>query len=77
LFLAEAVGGHILWALNPRHLDELEGWLGADLRERALDAPGASMIERLPRWLKAASARAPALRAIRRMRAAALEAGIE
>ena len=76
LFLSEPVGGHILWALNPRHLDALEAWLRAGLRERPLDAPRTSMIERLPQWLKAASARGPALRAIERMRAAASEAGI-
>ena len=76
LFLSEPVGGHTLWALNPRHLDELEGWLRADLRERPLDAPQTSMIERLPHWLKVASARGSALRAIERMRAAAAEAGI-
>jgi hypothetical protein len=76
LFLSEPVGGHTLWALNPRHLDELEAWLRADLRERALDSPHSSMIERLPQWLKLASARGPALRAIERMRATAAEAGI-
>lgn len=76
LFLSEPVGGHTLWALNPRHLDELEAWLRADLRERPLDAPHTSMIERLPQWLKVASARGPALRAIGRMRSTAAEAGI-
>lgn len=76
LFLAEPVGGHTLWALNPRHLGELEAWLRAGLRERPVGIGHATMIERLPRWLKVASARGPALRAIARMRAAALEAGI-
>jgi hypothetical protein len=76
LFLSASVGAHTLWALNPRHLDELEAWLRADLRERPLGAPHTSMIERLPNWLKAASARGPALRAIGRMRSAAAEAGI-
>lgn len=76
LFLSEPVGGHMLWPLNPRHLDELETWLETDLRERPLDAPHTSMMERLPQWLKGASARGPALRAIGRMRSAAAEAGI-
>ena len=76
MFLAEPVGSHTLWALNPRHLDEIEAWLRADLRERSLEATWSTMVERLPRWLKLRSAREPALRAVERMRTRALEAGI-
>lgn len=76
LFLSEPVGSHTLWAVNLLHLDLLDKWLRADLRERALAVSHSTMIERLPRWLKLASAREPALRAVERMRAAAAEAGI-
>jgi hypothetical protein len=66
---ANCCGDHVLWAYNTEHLDLLEAYLVARLRERG-DVPGSmSMVERLPAWLKSAKHRDEALRTIRRLRA--------
>jgi hypothetical protein len=65
---ADCCGGHVLWAYNAEHLNLLEAYLTARLRERG-DYPGTmSLVERLPAWLKSAKHRDEALRAIRRLR---------
>jgi len=65
---ADCCGAHVLWAYNGEHLDLLEAYLAARLRERG-DYPGSmSMVERLPAWLKSAKHRDEALRTIRRLR---------
>ena len=55
-----------MWAYNVRHLDLLEAYVAAKLRERGEPVPGApmSLVERLPAWLKAAKNRAEVLRTI-------------
>jgi hypothetical protein len=60
----------ILFACNEAHLDALEAYVLADLRERRRDEFGWSMssMARLPRWAKSAKNRAEVLRAIARMR---------
>jgi hypothetical protein len=62
--------GHVLWAYNVRHLDLLEAYVAAKLRERGELVPWAptSLVERLPTWLKTAKNRAEVLRTIRRLR---------
>lgn len=66
---ARCAGGHLLWAYGVRHLELLEAYVGAHLRERRLTPGSASMATRLPRWMTAAGNRAEVLRALARLRA--------
>ncbi|MER7338599.1 hypothetical protein ABT403_12175 [Streptomyces sp. NPDC000075] len=70
LWLQASCCGNVLWAYNLRHLDLLEAYVRAKLRERGELAPGApmSLVERLPSWLKAARNRTEILRTIKRLR---------
>ncbi|MFD4246830.1 hypothetical protein ACFWP3_35365 [Streptomyces sp. NPDC058525] len=70
LWLQASCCGHVLWAYNVRHLDLLEAYVAAKLRERGELVPAAptSLVERLPTWLKAAKNRTEVLRTIRRLR---------
>ncbi|GHE27500.1 hypothetical protein GCM10018781_80120 [Kitasatospora indigofera] len=70
LWLRESCCGQVLWAYNVRHLDLLEAYVAAKLRERGELLPWAptSLVERLPTWLKVAKNRTEALRTIRRLR---------
>jgi hypothetical protein len=63
--------GNVLWAYNVRHLDLLEAYVQAKLRERGELVPWApmSLVERLPTRLKAAKNRTEILRTIKRLRA--------
>ncbi|MES2441302.1 MAG: hypothetical protein V4574_00610 [Pseudomonadota bacterium] len=67
-YLTRSIGRHTLSVHNLEHLTDLEAWLGATLRERGPVA-GLTMMARLPRWMKAASAREPVVRALAEMRA--------
>lgn len=67
----DCCGGHTLWCYNTAHLDVLEAYLAAPLRQRGEWLGSMSMIERLPAWLKSAKHREEALHAIRRMRLSA------
>ncbi|MFI6096682.1 TFIIB-type zinc ribbon-containing protein [Lentzea sp. NPDC051213] len=70
LWLRTPCAGHTLWALNGEHLDLLESYVGATLRED----PSVSSVRRmtilakLPVWLKSAKHRDEVLRGIRRLR---------
>ncbi|RAY16859.1 TFIIB-type zinc ribbon-containing protein [Actinomadura craniellae] len=65
---ADCCGGHTLWAFNERHLDILENYVSARLRERG-EYVGMTMLARLPAWLKSAKHRTEILRTIGRLRA--------
>ncbi|RFS86806.1 hypothetical protein D0T12_00510 [Actinomadura spongiicola] len=65
---ADCCGGRTLWAFNERHLDLLEGYVGARLRERG-EYVGMTMVAKLPAWLKSAKHRGEILRVIGRLRA--------
>ncbi|MDA0633080.1 hypothetical protein OUY22_06575 [Nonomuraea sp. MCN248] len=70
VWLQASCCGHALWAYNVRHLDLMEAYVAAKLRERgdlAARAP-ASLVERLPTWLKTAKNHAEVLRTIGRLR---------
>lgn len=71
VWLQASCCGNVLWAYNVRHLDLLEAYVQARLRERGEVAPGApmSLVERLPTWLKSAKNRTEILRTIKRLRA--------
>ncbi|GGM79811.1 hypothetical protein GCM10011609_14510 [Lentzea pudingi] len=70
LWLTTPCADHTLWALNTAHLDVLESYVSATLRED----PDPSSVRRmtilakLPAWLKSAKHRDEVLRAIRRLR---------
>ncbi|MFD6071801.1 TFIIB-type zinc ribbon-containing protein [Amycolatopsis lurida] len=67
---ADCCGGHTLWAFHARHLDLIERFVGAKLRERGLgDRPGMSLIARLPAWMTTAQHRDEVLRTIAKLRA--------
>lgn len=65
---ADCCGSQTLWAFNERHLDILERYVNARLRERG-EHPGMTMLARLPAWLKSAKHRTEILRVIGRLRA--------
>ncbi|KGM01709.1 hypothetical protein Q760_17860 [Cellulomonas cellasea DSM 20118] len=63
----ECCGGRLLWAHNVAHLDYLESYVGATLRERP--APPSRLAWYLPRWMTAAKNRDEVVRTIARLRA--------
>lgn len=65
----ECCGGRTLWAFNPTHLDLLENYVAARMRERGSESDGMTLVARLPGWLKSAKNRDEVLHAIRRLRA--------
>lgn len=76
LVLRASYGKRLIWAYNVHHIDLLERWIEADLRERSLSIHRMTMTARLPRWMKAAHARRPVLRALAKMRAQAQREGL-
>ena len=56
----------ILWAYNVEHLNFLEEYIQADLREQT--GGSETLISQLPRWMKDANNRAEVLRGIERLR---------
>ncbi|TDD00626.1 hypothetical protein E1292_28190 [Nonomuraea deserti] len=71
LWLRRSCCGRVLWAYNAAHLELLEAYAAATLRERPRPAGSQSMLERLPAWMKSAGNRAEVLAAIRALRDAA------
>lgn len=70
LWLQEPIGGHVLWALNSAHLDYLESYVAATLRQRThlRNWQNSSLASRLPRWLSSAGNRDALLAAIQQLR---------
>jgi hypothetical protein len=72
LWLSAPCCGETLWAFNQPHLDFLERYVGATLRESVRDSDfgwsNQSLASRLPGWVKDAKNRPKILRAIRRLR---------
>jgi hypothetical protein len=66
----------VLYAYGRAHLDWIEAFVAAPLRERRVESGSAnrSVVSRLPLWVKAAKNREDVLRAIGRMRRRLLEA---
>ncbi len=75
LYLTTQVAGETLWVDNLQHLELLEEYLGAKVRERG-PVPGLTMMARLPAWMKAATTRPKILRGLRHLRERAEKAGI-
>ena len=65
--------GNTLWAFNEEHLNYLENYIGAKLRERQRDPDlgwsNQSMTSRLPRWMKDSNNRIEVLKGIQKLRA--------
>lgn len=64
--------GKILWAYNLKHLDFIEVYIGATLRERERDPQNgwsnASLASRLPKWMSSGKHRDEILECIRKIR---------
>jgi hypothetical protein len=62
----------IFWAYNLRHLDQIEAFVGASLRERQRDPvhgwSNRAWTSRLPAWISSAKNREEVLRCIARIR---------
>jgi hypothetical protein len=71
LWLATDCRGHVLWAYNAEHLDLLEAYVSARLRERGSIPGSMSLVERLPAWIKDGRHRSEVLSGLRRLRAMA------
>lgn len=71
LWLSTECRGHILWAYNTQHLDLLEAYVSARLRERSHIPDGMSLVEQLPAWIKDGRHRSEIMNGIRRLRATA------
>ncbi|WP_448317230.1 hypothetical protein [Streptomyces sp. CO7] len=68
LWLQTRCAGHILWAYNEEHVDELSSYVRARLRERGGARPTMSMFARLPAWMKASDNRAEVLAGLETLR---------
>ena len=72
LWLQTGVGDKIVWAYNLRHLNLIEAFVRASLRERRADPKtgwrNKSVASRLPNWIKAAKNRKQILKAIERIK---------
>lgn len=72
LWLQTPCCGETLWAYNAHHLDALEAFVRAPLRERRPDPESGwsnrSWTSRLPRWISAAKHRDEVLKGIARLR---------
>jgi len=71
LWLQTTCAGEILWALNAQHLGLLESYVRAKHRTHLKPGWGqstASLINRLPKWIRWAKHRAEVLKAIRRLK---------
>ncbi|MBP2472260.1 hypothetical protein JOF53_001132 [Crossiella equi] len=69
LWLQADCRGELLWALNREHLDYLESYVSARLREHEPGHFTLSLVARLPRWLTSAKNRDEVLRVLGRLRA--------
>jgi len=64
--------GNSLWAFNNRHLDILESYISADLRQRENDEKwgwqNSSLTSRLPKWIKSSKNRGELLKSLSKLR---------
>lgn len=67
LWLEISCGGETLWAYNQKHLEMLESYVGAKLRERTVKGRN-SFLSKLPKWIKSAKNRDEILKAIARLK---------
>ncbi|MFE4538999.1 hypothetical protein ACFRKB_28675 [Streptomyces scopuliridis] len=70
LWLQTRCVGHILWAYNEKHINELGAFVGAVLRQRVA-SPTTAMVPRIPVWMKRADNRSEVLAGLGALRALA------
>jgi hypothetical protein len=71
LWLNISCCGHSLWAFNLRHLNLLEEFVSAELRENPKDNLGyanSSITSRLPKWIKSSKNRKQVLTCIQKLK---------
>jgi len=68
LWLEMKCCGEVLWAYNLSHLEFIEDYVGALLRNRK-PCINASLASRLPKWIKEAKNREPILKCIKKLKA--------
>ncbi|HEY1193003.1 hypothetical protein [Flavobacterium sp.] len=67
LWFQKEVSGNVFWAYNLNHIDYLERYIKADLRERNNDGSGnGTMVSRLPQFVKAAKNREKLLKILKK-----------
>lgn len=67
LWLQISCCGEVLWAYNRSHLEMLENYVGAKLRERTVKGRN-SFLSKLPKWIKSAKNRDEILKAIGKLK---------
>ena len=67
LWLEISCGGELLWAYNLEHLELLEKYVAAKLRERTKKGRS-SFFSKLPKWIKSAKNRDEILKAIQKLK---------
>lgn len=68
LWLKTDCCGNTLWAYNEEHLDYLESYVSASLREHIPNINNNSVASRLPNWIKSAKNRESILKCILKLR---------
>jgi hypothetical protein len=69
LWLQTECKGHVLWFYNSGHMDFVEGYVSATLRERKPHAyKNKTLSSRLPTWMKLAKNREAVLKSIETLR---------
>lgn len=70
LWLQIPCGNHVLWAYNRAHLEYIEAYVQATLRQRTHlpQWQNNSLVSRLPRWMMEASHREVVLKAIQKLK---------
>lgn len=68
LFLQIPVKNEILWAYNLPHLNEIQNYVAAKLRERTTSRFKMTMVEKLPNFIKVAKNRNEIIKAIDKLR---------
>ena len=66
LYLYSEIGENVLWAYNYEHLEFIELYVQAKLRER-IPNHNSSLASRLPKWIKDKKNREPILKAIKKL----------
>jgi len=69
LWLRTSCHGEVLWILNREHLEFMEQFIGAELREeRMADLSSRRLSSALPRWMLAAKNRKDVMRCLEKLR---------
>jgi len=67
LWYQDEVKGHVLWAFNHAHLNEIRNYVAAQLRERPISKLKMAMVDKLPEFIKSAKNRSEMIDALDRM----------